>query len=162
MRHRNRQLTRQYVCTNTPYETDVRWWSETLGPYKATPAGAHVKAIEMYAITVSLCMQIWMYISVHVNTESVLPVTALVVVGRLSRSSFTAVTPIPYSVPGLRPAQQHQIKTLWSSIMFCWCKSTEVSLNEWWGSHAVKWPAVWTNGSSAYGKHKNTLTGLTA
>lgn len=32
------------------------------------------------------------------------PVSALVVAGRLSASSFTAVTPIPYSVPGLSPA----------------------------------------------------------
>lgn len=32
------------------------------------------------------------------------PVSALVVAGRLSTSFFTAVTPIPYSVPGLSPA----------------------------------------------------------
>lgn len=36
------------------------------------------------------------------------PVTALVVAGQLSRSSFIAVTPIPYSVPGLRPTRDPQ------------------------------------------------------
>lgn len=34
----------------------------------------------------------------------------------------------------------------------------EVSPNEWWGASVVKWPAVSTNGSKVYGKHKNTLT----
>lgn len=46
-------------------------------------------------------------VKVHVS-----PVTALVVVGRLSRSSFTAVTPIPYSVPGLSPALTNNMTTL--------------------------------------------------
>ena len=33
------------------------------------------------------------------------PVAAFVVAGRLSRSFFTAVTPIPYSIPGFSPAR---------------------------------------------------------
>lgn len=43
------------------------------------------------------------------------PVAAFVVAGRLSLSFFTAVTPIPYSVPGLSPAiQRHRGKiTMW-------------------------------------------------
>lgn len=36
--------------------------------------------------------------------DGVSPVTALVVAGKLSRSPLTAVTPMPYSVPGFRPA----------------------------------------------------------
>lgn len=38
-------------------------------------------------------------------SEKTLPVTALVVAGKLSFSSLIAVTPRPYSVPGLRPAE---------------------------------------------------------
>lgn len=34
------------------------------------------------------------------------PVSAFAVAGRLSLSFFTAVTPIPYSVPGFNPTQK--------------------------------------------------------
>lgn len=43
-------------------------------------------------------MNIWLFLYI--------PVTALVVAGQLSRSSLIAVTPIPYSVPGLRPTKK--------------------------------------------------------
>lgn len=85
-----------------------------------------------------------------------LPVTALVVVGKLSRSPFTAVTPIPYSVPGLRPTgntktMRHKNKKL---CHVC------VSLNHDGGGPVVKWPAVWANGSCACGSHENALKWL--
>lgn len=51
-------------------------------------------------------------ISLTTIKVNISPVTALVVVGRLSRSSFTAVTPIPYSVPGLNPVSPNNIRTL--------------------------------------------------
>lgn len=47
-----------------------------------------------------------------------------------------------------------------SNVMFGLYKSTEVSPNERRGGSVVKWPAVSANGSSAHGKHKNTLMWL--
>lgn len=81
------------------------------------------------------------------------PVTALVVVGRLSRSFLTAVTPIPYSVPGLRSAQ-HKCGTSkhWGAAI----KKKPASCLVWANSQrcqqmrrVVKWPAGSANGSGA-------------
>lgn len=54
---------------------------------------------------VTVVVGIWTAVEQWLFYENVLlsPVAAFVVAGRLSLSFFTAVTPIPYSVPGFIP-----------------------------------------------------------
>lgn len=46
------------------------------------------------------------------------PVSALVVAGSLSISFFTAVTPMPYSMPGFRPVQTDKLSDKLSKVTY--------------------------------------------